>query len=220
MNSASRTIRVLLADDHPLILAGIKSALYGRRHIFILGQAQSGAEALRLAMELKPDILVIDISMPGRGGLAVVKELVESLPSCRSIILSMHDDREYVRRAISAGAKGYVQKDSGPALLLRAIEAVHRGRTFFSDAASKALVSEVVKAGGRMADEPVDVLTKREREVLICVADGLTNKEIARALAMGIRTVETHRARMMRKLGLSTISAATKYALSQGLIKA
>lgn len=219
MSSGPRPIRLLLADDHPLILAGIKSALYGRRHLFVAGEAHSGAEALSLAMKLKPDIAVLDISMPGRGGLAVAKALAGSLPSCRVVFLSMHDDREYIRRAVSAGARGYVQKDAGPAALVRAIEAVHSGRTFFSDAASQALVSEVVKAGGRMAEEPADVLTKREREVLVGVADGLTNKEIARALSIGVRTVETHRARMMQKLGIATVPAATKYALAHGLIE-
>ncbi len=214
-----RPIRVILADDHPLVRLGIQAMLANRANIRVVAEAASGHEAVKLACAVKPDIALLDINMPGLGGFGVAKELRKRLPSCRVIILSMHEDREYARQAVAAGAKGYIQKDSAPEVLRRAIETVHSGRTFFSDEASRALLADVVEAGGRMSEADADGLTQREREVLILIAEGSSNKEIAAKLQIGVRTVETHRERVMRKLDVRTAAGLTKYALSHGLIK-
>ena len=219
MRYAGCPIRVLLADDHPLIRAGIKSILGRHPNIRVVGEAAEGDEAVRLARALNPDIALVDINMPVLGGFGAAKALRKHLPSCRVIILSMHEDREYVRQAVAAGAKGYVQKDAAPDALRLAIETVHHGRTFFSDAAARALLSEVVTAGGSMTGGDAGVLTDREREVLIQVAGGDCNKEIAQKLGIGLRTIETHRARIIRKLGIHTAAGLTKFALTQGLIR-
>lgn len=214
-----RPIRVLLADDHPLVRLGIQAMLARRANIRVVAEAACGQEAVTLACTLKPDIALLDINMPGLSGLGAAKELRKRLPSCRVIILSMHEDREYARQAVAAGAKGYIQKDAAPEALRAAIEAVHAGRTVFSDAASRALLTDIVGAGGRMSDADADGLTAREREVLIAIAEGASNKEIAARLKIGVRTVETHRERVMRKLDIRTAAGLTKYALAHGLIK-
>ena len=214
-----RPIRVLLADDHPLIRLGIQAMLARRTNIRVVAEAASGHEAVTLACSLKPDIALLDINMPGLGGLGAAKQLRKRLPSCRVIIVSMHEDRAYVRQAVAAGAKGYIQKDTAPEVLRRAVETVHAGRTFFSDEASRALLADVVGAGGQMSDADNDRLTPREREVLILIAEGASNKEAAMKLKIGLRTVETHRERVMRKLDIRTVAGLTKYALANGLIK-
>lgn len=212
-------IRVMIADDHPLVRLGIQSMLARRTNIRVVAEAASGHEAVTLAEAFKPDIALLDINMPGLGGFAVAKELRKRLPACRVIILSMHEDREYARQAVAAGARGYIQKDTAPEVLRRAIEAVHSGRTFFSDEASRALLADLVEAGGRMSNADADGLTPREREVLILVAEGSSNKEIASKLKIGVRTVETHRERVMNKLDIRTAAGLTKYAIANGLIK-
>ncbi len=214
-----RPIRVLLADDHPLVRLGIQGMLARRTNIRVVAEAASGHEAVTLACALQPDIALLDINMPGLDGLGVAKELRKRLPACRVIILSMNEDREYARQAVAVGAKGYVQKDAAPEVLRLAIETVHSGRTFFSDEASRALLAAVVHAGGRMSEADADGLTPREREVLILIAEGSTNKGIAGKLKIGVRTVETHRERVMRKLDIRTAAGLTKYALARGLIK-
>ena len=214
-----RPIRVLLADDHPLIRLGIQAMLARRANIRVIAEVATGDDAVRLACALKPDIALLDINMPGLGGLGAAKQLRQRLPSCRVIIISMHEDREYVRQAVAAGAKGYIQKDTAPEVLRDAIETVHYGRTFFTDGASRALLADVVGAGGRMSEVDVDGLTSREREVLILIAEGASNKEAAAKLKIGVRTVETHRERVIRKLGIRTTAGLTKYALANGLIK-
>lgn len=219
MTPPSSLIRVLLADDHPLVRAGIRASLERHARIRIVGEAPDGAEAVRLACALKPDIVLLDINMPGLGGFAAAKLLRKKLPSCRPIFLTMHEDSEYARQAVAAGAKGFVQKDASPEELRRAIEAVHRGRTYFSDAASRALLADVVGAGGSLRETEDDGLTARERTVLVQITEGVSNKTIAARLGIGVRTVETHRQRLMMKLDIRTPAGLTKYALAHGLIK-
>lgn len=209
-------IRVLIADDHPLVREGIKVSLARHAHIRVVGEAANGEEAVRAARLLKPDVILLDLNMPVLDGLGAARRLRKLAPRCRAIVLTMHLDAEYARQAIASGAKGFVQKDASPETLRRAIETVHHGRAYFSDAASRALLGEVVGAGGRL-QEGVDELTDREREVLALIAEGSSNKETAARLKIGIRTVETHRERLMRKLGIRTIAGLTKYALTRGL---
>lgn len=211
-------IRVLIADDHPLVREGIKVSLARHAHIRVVGEASNGEEAVRGAQVKRPDVILLDLNMPILDGLGAARRLRKLVPSCRAIILTMHLDTEYARQAVAAGAKGFVQKDSPPETLRRAIETVHLGRSFFSDEASQALLGEVVTAGGKL-QEAVDELTDREREVLVLIAEGASNKEAAARLKIGIRTVETHREHLMRKLGIRTTAGLVKYALAQGLTK-
>lgn len=211
-------IRVLIADDHPLVREGIKVSLARHPHIRVVGEASDGEAAVSAAQKLRPDVVLLDLNMPRLDGLGAARRLRKLLPSCRAIVLTMHLDEEYARQAVAAGAKGFVQKDASPATLSKAIEAVHHGRTHFSDAASRALLGEVVAAGGKLS-EAQDALTAREREVLVLIAEGASNKEAAARLKIGIRTVETHRERLMRKLDIRTTAGLTKYALAHGLTK-
>lgn len=209
-------IRVLIADDHPLVREGIKVTLARHAHIRVVGEAENGEEAVRAARLLKPDIILLDLNMPVLDGLGAARRLRKLLPRCRAIVLTMHVDAEYARQAIAAGAKGFLRKDCSPATLRQAIESVHYGRSFFTEGASRALLDEVVAAGGRL-HEGADELSEREREVLVLIAEGASNKEAAARLKIGLRTVETHRERLMRKLGIRTTAGLTKYALAHGL---
>ncbi|UPT75568.1 MAG: response regulator transcription factor [Elusimicrobiota bacterium] len=215
----ARPIRVLLADDHPLVRLGVQAQLARHPGIRVVAEAADGEQAVRLALALKPDIVLLDVDMPKLGGLDAARRIRKSVPACRVIILSMHEDSVYVRQAVAAGAKGYVQKDAPLDELSKAIETVFRGRSHFSDAASRALLDEVVVAGGRVKDDDAAGLTAREREVLVLVAEGLRSREIAARLKIGVRTVETHRQRLMRKLDVRTTAGLTRYALSAGLVK-
>jgi two-component system, NarL family, nitrate/nitrite response regulator NarL len=214
----SAPIKVLLADDHPLVREGIRASLATHDQVRIVGEASSGEEAVQLAQKLSPDVVLMDLTMPGIGGFEATKRLRKVSPKARCIIVSMHAEREYVRQVAACGAKGYVLKDSPPQHLLQAIEAVHGGRTYFTPSVSETLLSEMIQSGDRATEPPFAKLTERETEVLRLVADGFTNKQIALRLAISVRTVETHRERVMDKLNIRTVAGLTKYALAKGLI--
>ena len=209
-------LKVLIVDDHPVVRKGLQTCLARQDRIKVVGEASDGDEALRKARELSPDIVLMDISMPGMNGLAVTELLRKEVPKVKVLVLSMHNNREYIFRIIQAGAHGYVSKGAAPEELVRAIESVCEGEPFFSPEVARAALSQFVSGAGKK--EPFAQLTQREREVLALIADGQSNKEIANQLGIGVRTIETHRERIMRKLGIHTIAGLTRFAIMSGVV--
>ncbi|MGD0615354.1 MAG: response regulator transcription factor [Verrucomicrobiota bacterium] len=210
-----RGIRLLLADDHPVVRKGIASCLAGYDHLQIIGEAADGLEALRKARELTPDIILMDIDMPHMNGLEVTELLRKEMPVSKVLILSMHGNTEYVTRIIQSGASGYVRKDVAAEELVRAIETVNAGEAFFSPGAARGALNKRVHTSG---ESSVGQLTEREREVLVQIAEGLSNKQIASNLEIRVRTVESHREHIIRKLNIHSVAGLTKFAISKGLI--
>ena len=208
-------IRLLLADDHPIVLDGIRSHLRAQPEFEIVGQAANGHEAVQKAKALLPDVVLMDITMPQMNGLEATSHLRKEVPGTKVLILTMHDSKEYISQMIRMGARGYLLKDGSPAELVRAIKAVHAGEVVFASSVSKVLAEVMVN--GRRSIEPPPSLTCREREVLTHIAEGLLNKQIADKLGIGVRTIETHRERIMRKLEIHTVAGLTKYAIQEGL---
>jgi DNA-binding NarL/FixJ family response regulator len=211
------TIRLLLADDHPVVRKGISSCLAKHPRIQVVGEAADGSEALAKAKALMPDLILMDIDMPLMNGLAVTEVLRRELPEIKVLILSMYGNKDYVVRIIQSGARGYVLKEAPTEELINAIETVHGGDVFFSSEVAKVALDQFVR--GNNDDDPMSILSSREREVLTFIAEGMSNKEIAIQLGVGVRTIETHRERIMRKLDIHSIAGLTKYAVLQGLVK-
>jgi two-component system nitrate/nitrite response regulator NarL len=216
VSAKKQIIKVLVADDHPVVRKGLQICLAKQGKMRIVGEAADGDEALRKARELLPDVVLMDISMPCMNGLAVTDVLRKELPQIKVLILSVHNNKEYIFRVIQAGAHGYVSKEAPPEEVVRAIESVYEGEPFFSEDIARAALSEFVTSGGRK--EPFAQLTIREREVLVQIAEGKSNKEIADRLGIGVRTIETHRERIMRRLNIHSVAGLTKYAIANGLI--
>jgi two-component system, NarL family, nitrate/nitrite response regulator NarL len=208
-------IKVLLADDHPIVRRGIGSCLARHARLDIVGEAADGREALLKIRALLPDLVLLDIDMPHMSGLAVTDVLRKELPQIKVLILSMQQQSEYVLRILQSGAHGYVLKDSPIEEIIKAVEAIYDGHTFFSPEIARLALNQFVQGNGEGPD-PQDV-TPREREVLIKIAEGFSNKEIASDLGVGVRTVETHRERIMRKLNIHSIAGLTRFCISKGL---
>ena len=209
-------IKLLLVDDHPVVRRGIISCLAHQARLMIVGEAADGIEAVRKARELSPDIILMDIDMPHMDGLAVTEVLRKEMPNVKVLILSMYSTTDYVLRIIQSGARGYILKEATPEELLKAIETVDAGESFFSPDIARVALNQFVRGPGE-GPTPAQ-LTNREREVLVQIAEGLSNKEIASHLGVGVRTVETHRERIMRKLNIHSVAGLTKFAISKGLI--
>jgi two-component system, NarL family, nitrate/nitrite response regulator NarL len=209
-------IRILVVDDHPIVRRGISMCLASQPRIQILGEAGDGREALNLVRELKPDVVLMDIDMPQMNGMAVTDLLRHEMPEIKVIILSMYANTDYVMRIIECGARGFVLKEAPPQELLQAIETVYAGQTHFSPDVARVALNQVVRGNGEST--PASRLTNREREVLVHIADGFSNKEIASQLSIGVRTVETHRERIMRKLDIHTVAGLTRFAIAQGMV--
>jgi len=209
-------IRVLVADDHPVVRRGIAASLERSPNIEVVGEAADGREALSKARELLPDVVLTDNDMPHLSGLTVTETLRKELPRVKVLIFSMHAHPEYVLRCAQSGAKGYVFKDAAPDQFVQAIEAVHNGQSFFSPEIAHLALTRMFR--GNTEGPELSSLTNREREVLLHIAEGLYNKEIACRLNIGTRTVETHRERLMRKLGIHSIAGLTRFAVAKGLV--
>ena len=214
--SSAAPIRVVLADDHALVRAGMRSLLGGMAQVEVVGEAASGEEALVLAERERPDVVLMDIAMKGITGLEAAARIRDQHPGVRVIILSMHAGEEYVLQALRAGAIGYLLKDAATGELELALRSVMRGESWFSPAVSRQVVEGYVQ---RVGGEPVaDALTARQREVLKLVAGGKSTKEIAFDLNLSVKTVETHRAQIMERLGIRDVAGLVRYALKTGLV--
>lgn len=215
-------ISVLVADDHAIVRTGIRHVLEhvleGEVGFAVVGEAATGEEAVALAAELQPDVTVLDISMPGQSGLQIAAELRRRAPGTRVLILSMHDNTEYVLETVRAGAHGYLLKDTAAVELRGAIRAVRRGESYFSPPIASRVSAALRGALDPQSPGALDQLTAREREVLVGVARGRTNREIALELGISHRTVETHRESLMKKLGIRTVAGLTRLALEAGLV--
>ena len=218
----SRTT-VILADDHAMLRDGIRSFLGQHEWIEIVAEAESGREAIELAAKHAPDIVLIDIGMPDMNGLEATRRIIAADPRIAVIALSMHSDGRYVKGMFDAGARGYLLKTCDSDELIRAIDAVRKGRTYVASAVTHVLVARQPFGAQPHQSEPgkgtppSEMLTPREREVLQLIAEGLTSKEIASRLGCALKTVETHRTNILRKLDLHSVAALTKYAIREGL---
>ena len=215
---SNELLRVVIADDHSVVRQGIRGVLEEIDGLEVVGEAGDGAQALTMVAELAPDVVVLDVNMPEKSGLDVTMDLREQAHPARVLILSMHDDPEYVLQAVRAGADGYVLKDVSPAELRDAVLAVHEGRDYFTarvtQQLSVALRAEIEQEQRRSR---LGSLTNREREVLLLVAQGLTNREIGDQLEISPRTVETHRERVMGKLRIRTVAGLTRFVVEHEL---
>src|SRR5215469_3051050 len=214
-----RKVRVLLADDHQLMRSGIRLMLEREPDMSVVGEASDGREAVALAKSLRPDIVIMDIGMPSLNGIEAAGQMTQENPELAIMIVSMHPDETYVLRALKAGARGYLLKDSAEADLIKAVHVVARGKSFFSPAVSKVLLDDYVRKLKRSGtDDAYDLLTPREREVLQLIAEGKSNKEIANLLNLSVYTVESHRANLMEKLNLRGLPELILYAVRKGII--
>ncbi len=210
-------VRVLLADDHALVRAGISALLNGLEGVTVVAEAGNGGEVMDLARIHRPDVVLLDISMPGLNGLDASAQLKQELPEVRVVILSMHANEEYVLRALSSGAVGYLLKDSAIAELELALKAVMQGETYLSPPISKQVVEGYVQRVGDRRPG-ADNLTARQSQVLQLIAEGHSTKEIAFRLELSVKTVETHRAQLMERLQIRDIAGLVKYAIRNGLV--
>jgi len=211
--------RVLLADDHRLMRSGLRLVIERHPEFSVVGEADDGRQAVAMAESLKPDAIVMDIGMPNLNGIEAARQIAGLHPEIAIVMLSMHSDEGYVLRALKAGARGYLLKDSAEEDLTRAIEAVRDGKSFFSPAVSKVLLQDYMRKLQRAgAEDSYDLLSGREREVLQLVAEGKSSKEIAGLLNLSTYTVETHRSNIMQKLNLKGIPELILYAVRKGLI--
>jgi DNA-binding NarL/FixJ family response regulator len=212
----SRRMRVLLADDHTLVRAGLRKILEQNEDLAVVGEVADGAAALEFLGQHKVDVVVLDLTMPGLDGYELLRGARARWPDLKLLVLTMHADAEHAARAVREGADGYLLKDSAAGDLVAGIRAVMAGRTYYSEPVQRAL-SDMVRTGS--ATGPLDRLTGREIEVLKQVAKGLSTKEIAAHFDISARTVETHRASIMRKLELHSVALLTRFALKEGLIE-
>ena len=214
----SGSIRVLLADDHALVRAGLRKLLDSLAGVEVVAEAANGRDAARLAREHRPDIALIDIAMPELNGIDCARRIVHDCPETRVLILSMHADETYVREAIQAGAAGYMLKDAAPGELELALRALVRGEHYVAPGVAGHLISGFMH--GAAADVPAGPeLTPRQREVLQLIAEGHGTKDIAARLNLSVKTVETHRAQLMERLGIHDVAGLTRYALRIGLVR-
>lgn len=213
-----KTIRVILTDDHEMFRAGLKALLDKNSDFQVVAQAQDGEDLLDKLKTIKTDCVVLDLSMPNMDGLVVLKVVQEKYPKIKCLVLTMQKDLEHFKHAMGHGAAGYILKDGAFDQLVLAIKMIMKGKKFISPAISDLLAQQYVYASNSGDQASLEILTAREKEILRYIADGSANKNIASKLDISIRTVETHRSRIVRKLGIKTAAGLVKYAISKGLI--
>ncbi len=210
-------IRVLLADDHTVVRAGLKRLVEGAGDMTVVGEASNGRETVRIARETCPDIAVVDISMPGIDGLEVISHLLTHNPNLPILVLTMHEEEQYVVRALGAGAKGYITKRSAAEQLIKAIRKVHGGGRYLDETAAESLALRIAR--GSRGDSPLEILSNREIQVLRSIATGQTNRQIAGDYHISIKTVDTYRSRLLRKLNLRNNAELTRFAIQNKIIE-
>jgi DNA-binding NarL/FixJ family response regulator len=214
-----KTLRILLADDHIVMRTGLRALLERQPNLEVVGESDNGRETVALAASLKPDVVVMDVGMPVLNGIEATQTIVTQCPTIAVVILSMHADESYVMRALKAGARGYLLKDSAAADLIGAIQAISQGKSFFSPKVSRILAEDYVRIlKQKGAVDTYDLLTLREREILQLLAEGKANKEVATALNISPYTVETHRSHILQKLNLHNSAELVLYAVRKGII--
>lgn len=211
------SVRILLADDHKIIIEGLKSLLEKNVAFQVVGQALDGLGAVELAAELAPDLVIMDISMPGLNGLEATRRILSASPGTKVIVLSMHADGRFIAEALKNGALGYLLKDSAFQELSKAIPEVMNGRTYLSTAITDIVIKDYIRHLERQGSGAFSVLSGREREVLQMLAEGLSTKEIAAHLSISVKTVETYRGQIMEKLNIHSVAELTKYAIREGI---
>jgi len=210
-------VRVLIADDHTIVRQGLASILNGTTDITVVAEAGDGYEAVEKALELQPDVVVLDISMPRLNGLEAARRITRRLPACRVLVLTMHEAEEYVLRMVRAGVAGYLVKDGAASELITAIRAVRAGKGYFGPDAAR-ILAEAVQGEERAPDDPYGSLTDREREIFQLVVEGRTSAQIAAVLCISPKTVENHRMHIMNKLGVHSTAELLRYAARHGLL--
>jgi len=212
-------IRILLADDHTVMRSGLRLLLERQPNLTVVGEASDGRETVRLAGQLSPNVVVLDIAMPNLNGIEAARQIGTANPDIAIVILSMHSDESYVIRALKAGARAYLLKDSAEGDLIAAIHAITDGKSFFSPAISRILVEDYMRRLEQQhVEDTYELLTAREREILQLLAEGKTNKEMAAMLNLSIYTVETHRTHILQKLDLHSVPELILYAVRKGII--
>ena len=215
-----KKIRILIADDHSVVREGLRALLGKVAEFDVVAEAADGAGAVRLVGEKKPDVAILDISMPGVNGIEATREIRRSSPQTKVLIFTIHENEEYVYQMVAAGANGYVLKDAGKNDLIAAVRAIQYGGRFFSPGVSRLIIDEFVRRSRESPPAPADRggLTSRESEILQYIASGLTNAEIARKLFLSVRTVNTHRTNLMHKLDVHNTAGLVRYAVENGLV--
>jgi len=212
-------IRILLADDHTILRSGIRALLEVEPGLSVIGEAEDGRAAVSMACKLKPNVVLMDIAMPLLNGLEATRQIKIQCPDVKVLVLSMHDNEEYIRQALEAGAMGYILKDAAPGELIGAIRSVYRGEAVLSPAVTRLVIEDYLRWGGTRPQEESDSLSPREREVLQLIAEGYTNKQIAEILSISIKTVQAHRNNLMQKLDLHDRGELIKYAIQKKIIE-
>jgi two-component system, NarL family, response regulator NreC len=219
VKSLTGVVRILLADDHTVMRAGLRLLLERHDNFEVVGEAADGREAVEIAAEQKPDVVVMDVAMPHLNGVEAARQILSRNPDTAIVMLSMHSDESYVLRSLKAGARGYLLKDSAEADLIAAIQAIVEGRSFFSPGVRALLKEDYIYRLQKFgADDTYELLTAREREVLQLVAEGRSNKEVASLLGLSLYTVETHRTHILQKLNLHSVPELILYAVRKGII--
>lgn len=208
-------ISVLLADDHQVLRDGLKTLLEAQGDIRVVGASADGVEAVAAAAQLKPDVVVMDISMPDMNGVEAARRIHAARAQTRIVMLSMHSDAEHVYRALEAGATGYLLKNSAGSELVAAVRAVHAGRRYLTEKINELVIAGYL--GEKRAASPLESLSKRERDILQHIVDGRNNRETAELLHISVKTVETYRSRMLQKLGIKNVTELVKFAITHGL---
>jgi DNA-binding NarL/FixJ family response regulator len=215
----AKRVRIMLVDDHEMVRRGLRTVLEGRNGYEICGEAGNGREAVKMAAKLRPDVVVMDLTMPELGGLEATRRILKEVPDCSVLVLSMHESEQLIHEVLHAGARGYVLKSDAGTQMVEAVRAVAEGATYFTSKVSDLMLNAYVSPRDAEATMNAGVpLTSREREIAQLIGEGKSTKEIASSLGISVKTAETHRTNLMRKLGVHSVSEVVKYAIRNNLV--